>query len=224
MKKESLGTGSLQAIGCRLPVSWHWRNAYGWKIVLKISQLPKKFHFSVNCSLFRQSFCLGHYLLIYYTNHLKAFIYCFDFDFYLLFWRVLIVVVCVKSNLFITFFQWNSWNAVKSLVILWNKLTQLLHFLCTWEPMYQARWFSALLRQVNSRRLFCMQRKLATLQTTFSFCVIWWESTLRLAANLLPCWYKMKENHLQISVRLKWYLHFSSVCDIISDQRESNIS
>ena len=93
-------------------------------------------------------------------------------------------------------------------MILWNKLTQLLHFLCTWEPMYQARWFSALLRQVNSRRLFCMQRKLATLQTTFSFCVIWWESTLRLAANLPPCWYKMKESHLQISIRFKHYLNF----------------
>ena len=40
-------------------------NALGWKIVLKISQLPSKLRFSAICSFFGQSFGLGHYPPIY---------------------------------------------------------------------------------------------------------------------------------------------------------------
>ena len=40
-------------------------NAPGWKIALKISQLPSKLRFSANCSFFGQSFSLGHYPQIY---------------------------------------------------------------------------------------------------------------------------------------------------------------
>ena len=40
-------------------------NAFGWKIVLKISPLPSKLRFSANCSFFGQPFSLGHYPSIY---------------------------------------------------------------------------------------------------------------------------------------------------------------